>query len=54
MYSCGWLLDIAQGLYTLRTGTLIAKTSAGEWALAEWLCPDADALRHTLTLRRNP
>ncbi|MGN0763855.1 MAG: aminoglycoside adenylyltransferase domain-containing protein, partial [Aristaeellaceae bacterium] len=54
VYSCGWLLDIARGLYTLRTGALIAKTSAGEWALAEGLCPDADALRHALTLRRNP
>ena len=54
LYSCGWLLDIARGLYTLRTGALIAKTSAGEWALAEGLCPDADALRHALTLRRHP
>ena len=54
LYSCGWLLDIARGLYTLRTGALIAKTSAGEWALAEGLCPDADALCRALTLRRNP
>ena len=54
VYACGWLLDIARGLYTLRTGALIAKTAAGEWALAEGLCPDADALRHALTIRRNP
>ncbi|MGN1018833.1 MAG: aminoglycoside adenylyltransferase domain-containing protein [Aristaeellaceae bacterium] len=54
VHSCGWLLDIARGLYTLRTGALIAKTDAGEWALAENLCPDADTLRRALDFRRNP
>jgi predicted nucleotidyltransferase len=33
LYSFGWLLDIARGLYTLQTGKVIAKTVAGEWAL---------------------
>lgn len=29
------LTDISRGLYTLRTGKIIAKTAAGEWALRE-------------------
>ena len=54
LYSCGWLLDIARCIYTLRTGTVIAKTQAGEWALENHLCPDENALRRTLQIRRNP
>lgn len=54
LYSCGWLLDIARCLYTLRTGDVIAKTAAGEWALEEGLCPDEEALRRTLEVRREP
>lgn len=38
LYSCGWLLDISRGIYTLRTGEVIAKTKAGEWALQQGLC----------------
>jgi len=51
---CGWLLDIARGLYTLRTDKVIAKTAAGEWAVAEGLAPDPDILRRAVEIRKNP
>lgn len=54
LYSYGWLLDIARGIYTLRTGEIIAKTAAGEWALANNLCPVTDALEKALTIRKEP
>lgn len=54
LYACGWLLDIARCLYTLRTGDILPKTAAGEWALREGLCPVADDLRRALTVRREP
>lgn len=53
-YSYGWLLDIARCLYTLRTGRVAAKTAAGEWALAEGLCPVPDALERAVAVRREP
>lgn len=53
-YSFGWMLDIARCIYTLRTGKIIAKTDAGKWALENNLCPDPDALRIALEVRRNP
>jgi len=52
--SVGWLLDIARGIYTLRTGKIIAKTAAGEWALENGLCPDADAMRKAVQIRNDP
>ena len=54
LYSAGWLFDTARGIYTLRTGGVIPKTRAGEWALENNLCPDPDDLRRALDLRRNP
>lgn len=54
LYTFGWLLDVARGLYTLRTGRIASKTAAGEWALSEGLCPDADALTLSLRVRRDP
>lgn len=54
LYSCGWLLDIARCLYTLRTGEVIAKTAAGEWALQLGLCPSPESLEKALEIRRNP
>ncbi len=48
----GWLLDIARGIYTLRTGKIIAKTAAGEWALKELLCPDIDILQKAAQIRK--
>lgn len=54
IYSAGWLLDIARGLYTLKTGRIIAKTTAGEWALENDLCPDADILKKTVEIRKEP
>lgn len=47
----GWLLDIARGIYTLRTGKIITKTAAGEWALENNICPDADAMRKAVKNR---
>jgi hypothetical protein len=54
LYSCGWLLDIARCVYTLRFSDVISKTAAGEWALAEGIFPDAGALERTLLIRREP
>lgn len=53
-YSFGWMLDIARCIYTLRTGKIISKTKAAEWALENNLCPDPDALAIALQVRRNP
>ena len=53
-YSFGWMLDIARCIYTLRTGRIITKTEAGEWALENNLCPNPDALEFFLKVRRNP
>ena len=54
LYSFGWLLDIARCLYTLRTGKIIAKTAAAEWALENNLCPVPDVLKFAVKVRRNP
>ena len=54
LYAFGWLLDIARGLYTLRYDAVASKTEAGTWALAQGLCPDADALRLALRVRQTP
>lgn len=54
LYSCGWLLDIARCVYTLRTGDVIAKTKAGQWALREHIFPEEEALRRTLAIRQAP
>ncbi len=53
LYSCGWLLDIARCLYTLRTGKIAAKTAAGEWALENGLCPVPKTLERILQIRKN-
>lgn len=53
-YSFGWMLDIARCIYTLRTGKIIAKTDAADWALENNLCPDPDALSIALEVRRSP
>lgn len=54
LYSCGWLLDIARCIYTLRYNDIISKTKAGEWALKEKLCPEEDQLLYTLQIRNKP
>ncbi|HML49086.1 MAG TPA: DUF4111 domain-containing protein, partial [Clostridia bacterium] len=54
VYAAGWMLDTARCLYTLRTGNVIAKTEAGEWALAHGLAPEPDVLRRALDIRRDP
>ena len=54
LYSFGWLLDISRCIYTLRTGKIIAKTAAGEWALREGVCPVPETLEFALNVRRSP
>jgi len=54
LYSCGWLLDIARCIYTLRTGVVIAKTKAGEWALEQQICPVPETLKKVLLVRKEP
>lgn len=54
LYSFGWLLDIARCIYTLRTGKIIAKTKAGEWALKNGICPVSSELEKALSVRKNP
>ncbi len=54
LYSCGWLLDIARCVYTLRYNDVIAKTKAGIWALDEHIFPDEEALRKTVEIRQDP
>lgn len=54
IYSYGWLLDIARGLYVLKSGTVVSKTAAGEWALENGLCPDIQALATAVSVRNDP
>ena len=54
LYSFGWMLDISRCLYTLRTGGVISKTAAGEWALREEVCPTSKTLEYALKVRRLP
>lgn len=54
VYSFGWLLDISRCIYTLRTGKIISKTAAGEWALGEQLCPCARELSEAVAVRKEP
>lgn len=54
LYTFGWMLDIARCIYTLRTGNIISKTAAAEWALENDLCPDPGVLSLALTVRKEP
>ena len=54
LYSCGWLLDISRCIYTLRTGEVVSKTRAGEWALESGIFANGTPLKKTLEIRRNP
>lgn len=54
LYSCGWILDIARCIYTLRYSDVIGKTQAGEWALKNRVLPDREALEKTLLVRKDP
>ena len=54
LYSYGWFLDISRCIYTLKTGEIISKTKAGEWALKNKLCPDVYALKMALKVRKKP
>lgn len=54
LYSCGWLLDIARCIYTLRYNDVTAKTQAGLWALEEHVFSDEEPLRKTIEIRLQP
>ena len=54
LYSCGWLLDMARCVYTLRYDDVASKTQAGRWALSNHVFPDEPALEKTLMIRQNP
>lgn len=54
LYSCGWLLDTARCVYTLRTGGVISKTEAGRRALKDGLFPCPEQLERTLAVRMSP
>lgn len=54
LYSAGWMLDIARCIYTLKTGKIISKTKAGEWALNNNLTPDEDIMKKVINIRREP
>ena len=54
LYSCGWLLDIARCIYTLRHHDVIAKTRAGLWALSEHIFQDEEPLKKAVEIRQNP
>ena len=54
LYSCGWLLDIARCIYTLRYNDIISKTKAGEWAIKENICPEGEQMLFTLKIRNRP
>ena len=47
-------MDIARGIYTLRPGLVAANTAAGDWALAQGLCPVPEELVAALEVRQNP
>ena len=54
LYTFGWLLDISRCIYTLRTGKIIAKTAAGEWARKEKICPCENVLARAIEIRKEP
>ncbi|MBQ8003159.1 MAG: DUF4111 domain-containing protein [Clostridia bacterium] len=54
IYSCGWLLDIARCIYTLRHNDIISKTKAGEWTLEANICPEKEQMIQTLKVRKEP
>lgn len=54
LYSCGWLLDIARCIYTLRYHDVISKTQAGIWALNAHIFPDETPLRKAIEIRQHP
>ena len=54
LHSAGWMLDIARCIYTLRTGKIIGKTMAGEWAVEQGLVPDPPVMERVIRIRKNP
>lgn len=54
LYSAGWLLDIARCIYTLRTGKIISKTKAGQWALDNNLIEDIEVMEKVINIRKEP
>ena len=54
LYSAGWMLDIARCIYTVRTGKIIGKTMAGEWAIEQRLVPDRAVMERIIEIRKDP
>ena len=54
LYSCGWMLDIARCVYTLRFNDVVGKTQAGEWALDKHLFENEEPMKRALLIRRDP
>ena len=54
LYSCGWLLDIARCVFTLRDHDVMAKTQAGIRALSEHIFPDEAPMKRAVEIRQNP
>lgn len=54
LYSCGWILDIARCLYTLKERKIIAKTQAGCWAIENGLVSNTEVMERTIKIRKNP
>ncbi len=54
LYSCGWLLDIARCLYTLRYNDIVSKMWAGLWAKELHIFPDEEPILKALEIRRHP
>lgn len=54
LYSFGWFLDISRCIYTVKTGEIISKTKAGEWAIKNNICPYTKLLKNVLKIRNNP
>ena len=54
IYSAGWILDIARCIYTLQTGEILDKTSAGIWAIEKDICPKREVVERVLEIRQSP
>lgn len=54
LYSCGWLLDIARCICTVRYDEVVSKTEAGNRALREHFFSDEEPMRRALEIRQQP
>ena len=52
--SCGWLLDIARCIYTLRNNNIISKTQAGIRALENQVFQNGETLTRAIEICQHP